>query len=221
MFGEVLMATIDLKKNQIKGYPLHSAKGTVVSTTVSVRIHTRLKSQVSLIIGGGRSGKSSYAQDYALSVCEGTESRAYIATAEPIDEEMKARIAAHQKDRGDRFITIEEPIDLAKAIKDLPPSVEVCVVDCLTVWLGNLLHHEGIPSKRFAQMDELYEVLRHPPCDILLVTNETGLGLIPADAESRSFRDLAGWMNQDLAQIAGNVILLVAGLPLALKGEVL
>lgn len=215
------MATIDLKKNQIKGYPLHSTKGTVVSTTGSVRIHTRLKSQVSLIIGGGRSGKSSYAQDYALSVCEGTESRAYIATAEPIDEEMKARIAAHQKDRGDRFITIEEPLELAKAIKDLPPSVEVCVVDCLTVWLGNLLHHEGIPSKRFAQMDELYEVLRHPPCDILLVTNETGLGLIPADEESRSFRDLAGWMNQDIAQIARNVILLVAGLPLALKGEVL
>ncbi len=215
------MATIDLKKNQIKGYPLHAAKGTIVSTTGSVRIHTRLKSQVSLIIGGGRSGKSSYAQDYALSVCEGTESRAYIATAEPIDEEMKARIAAHQQDRGDRFITIEEPIDLAKAIKELPPSVEVCVVDCLTVWLGNLLHHEGIPSKRFSQMDELYEVLRHPPCDILLVTNETGLGLIPADAESRSFRDLSGWMNQDLAQIARNVILLVAGLPLALKGEVL
>ena len=221
MFGEVLMATIDLKKNQIKGYPLHAAKGTIVSTTGSVRIHTRLKSQVSLIIGGGRSGKSSYAQDYALSVCEGTESRAYIATAEPIDEEMKARIAAHQQDRGDRFITIEEPIDLAKAIKELPPSVEVCVVDCLTVWLGNLLHHEGIPSKRFSQMDELYEVLRHPPCDILLVTNETGLGLIPADAEIRSFRDLSGWMNQDLAQIARNVILLVAGLPLALKGEVL
>jgi adenosylcobinamide kinase/adenosylcobinamide-phosphate guanylyltransferase len=215
------MATIDLKKNQIKGYPLQNAKGTIVSTTGSIRIHTRLKSQVSLIIGGGRSGKSSYAQDYALSVCEGTESRAYIATAEPIDEEMKARIAAHQKDRGDRFITIEEPIDLAKAIKELPSSVEVCVVDCLTVWLGNLLHHEGIPSKRFVQMDELYEVLRHPPCDILLVTNETGLGLIPADAESRSFRDLAGWMNQDLAQIARNVILLVAGLPLALKGEVL
>lgn len=215
------MATIDLKKNQIKGYPLHAGKGTIVSTAGSIKIHTRIKSRVSLIIGGGRSGKSSYAQDYALSVCEGTESRAYIATAEPIDEEMKQRIAAHQKDRGDRFITIEEPLDLAKAIKDLPPSVEVCVIDCLTVWLGNLLHHSGVPSKRFEQMDALYEVLHHPPCEILLVTNETGLGLIPADAESRAFRDLAGWMNQDIAEIAQNVILLVAGLPLALKGFVL
>lgn len=215
------MATIDLKSNQIKGYPLHSGKGTLVSTTSSVKIRTRLKSQVSLIIGGGRSGKSSYSQDYALGICEGTQSRAYIATAEPIDEEMKKRIEAHQKDRADRFITIEESLDLAKAVKDLPPSVEVCVIDCLTVWLGNLLHHYGVPSKRFEQMDALYAVLRDPPCEILLVTNETGLGLIPADAESRAFRDLAGWMNQDIAQIAQNVILLVAGLPLALKGSVL
>lgn len=179
------------------------------------------KNTVSLIIGGGRSGKSSFAQDYAIRCCQRTEERAYIATAEPIDEEMKARIAAHQRDRENRFITIEEPLDLAKAISDLPPSVEVCVVDCLTVWLGNLLYHKGIPKRHFHQMDDLYEVLKHPACDILLVTNETGLGLIPADAESRAFRDLAGWMNQDLAKIADNVILLVAGLPLALKGSVL
>ncbi len=215
------MATIDVKKNQLKGYPLHSQKGTVVSTAGSMKIHTKIKSSVSLIIGGGRSGKSSYAQDYALGVCDGTQARAYVATAEPIDEEMKERIAAHQKDRADRFITIEEPLELAKAIQDLPPSVEVCIVDCLTVWLGNLLHHRGIPEKRFLELDALYEVLRVPPCEILLITNETGLGLIPADAESRAFRDQSGWMNQDLAEIAENVILMVAGLPLALKGKVL
>ena len=215
------MSTIDLKKMSLRGYQVKEAKGTLVSTTNAVRIHTRLKCQISMIIGGGRSGKSSYAQDYALSVSEGTQSRAYIATAEPIDEEMKARIAAHQKDRAERFITIEEPIDLVSAIKDLPPSVEVCVVDCLTVWLGNLLFHEGIPSQRFPQMDELLSILKNPPCDMLLVTNETGLGLIPPDAESRAFRDLAGWMNQDLAEISNNVILMVAGIPLAIKGKVL
>ncbi|NCC66249.1 MAG: adenosylcobinamide kinase/adenosylcobinamide phosphate guanyltransferase, partial [Spirochaetia bacterium] len=91
----------------------------------------------------------------------------------------------------------------------------------LTVWLGNLLHHQGLVDKRYKQMDDLYEVLKNPQCDLLLITNETGLGLIPADAESRAFRDLAGWMNQDLASLAQNVILLVAGLPWALKGEVL
>jgi adenosylcobinamide kinase/adenosylcobinamide-phosphate guanylyltransferase len=215
------MATIDSKNILIKGYPLRKSRATVVSTAGSMKIHTRLEGRVSLIIGGGRSGKSSYAQDYALQISEGTQSRAYIATAEAIDEEMKARIAAHQKDRADRFITIEEPMDLARAIKDLPPSVEVCIIDCLTVWLGNLLHHQGIVDKRYKQMDELYEVLRNPQCELLLITNETGLGLIPADAESRAFRDVAGWMNQDLASLAQNVILLVAGIPLALKGDLL
>ena len=215
------MATIDSKNILIKGYPLRKNRATVVSTAGSMKIHTRLEGRVSLIIGGGRSGNSSYAQDYALQISEGTQSRAYIATAEAIDEEMKARIAAHQKDRADRFITIEEPMDLARAIKDLPPSVEVCIIDCLTVWLGNLLHHQGIVDKRYKQMDELYEVLRNPQCELLLITNETGLGLIPADAESRAFRDVAGWMNQDLASLAQNVILLVAGIPLALKGDLL
>ncbi len=215
------MATIDLKRLTIQGYPLRPAKGTVVSTTGGVQIHTRLKSQVSLIIGGGRSGKSSYAQDYALGVCDTAQARAYIATAEPLDDEMRKRILAHQRERSDRFLTIEEPLDLAKAIRTLPSSVEVCVVDCLTVWLGNLLYHKGIPAKTFPELDELYAVLKDPPCEILLVTNETGLGLIPSDPESRAFRDLAGWMNQELAQISRNVILLVAGLPLALKGSIL
>lgn len=212
------MATIDLKRAQTHASPLGETKGSISSTTSGVRIQTRLKSQTSLIIGGGRSGKSSYAQDYALSVSEGTSSRAYIATAEPIDREMKERIAAHQKDRADRFITIEEPLDLAQAIGQLPPSVQVCVVDCLTVWLGNLLFHKKDTA---AEIRKLITILKDPPCDILLVTNETGLGIIPSDAESRAFRDIAGWMNQDIASVSKNVILLVAGLPLALKGEVL
>ncbi len=212
------MATINVKKAKSRISPVGETKGSVSSTTSGVRIRTRLKSQTSLIIGGGRSGKSSYAQDYALNVSEGTSSRAYIATAEPIDREMKERIAAHQKDRADRFITIEEPLDLAQALLDLPQSVEVCIVDCLTVWLGNLLYHKRDTAK---EIKALMAVLKDPPCDILLVTNETGLGIIPADAESRAFRDIAGWMNQDIASISRNVILLVAGLPLALKGVIL
>jgi adenosylcobinamide kinase/adenosylcobinamide-phosphate guanylyltransferase len=179
------------------------------------------KKQVSLVIGGGRSGKSSYAQDYALSICDGTESRAYIATAEAIDEEMQQRIAAHRADRADRFITVEEPLEIARAISSLSPTVEVVVVDCLTVWLGNLLFHKGVPERRFPQLEELLALLRNPPFDIVLVTNETGLGIIPADAESRRFRDLAGWMNQDVAAVARNVVLMVAGIPVAIKGKVL
>lgn len=212
------MATIDLKSATTHVSANRKTKGSVTSTTSGVRIHTRLKNQTSLIIGGGRSGKSTFAQDYALNVVDGTASRAYIATAEPIDREMKERIANHQKDRADRFITIEEPLNLVQAISDLPPSVEVCVVDCLTVWLGNLLHYEKDAS---TEIRNLISVLKNPPCDLLLVTNETGLGIIPGDAESRAFRDIAGWMNQDIAAVSKNVILLVAGLPLALKGEIL
>ncbi|MGE4584374.1 MAG: bifunctional adenosylcobinamide kinase/adenosylcobinamide-phosphate guanylyltransferase [Sphaerochaeta sp.] len=182
---------------------------------------TGIKPRVSLIIGGGRSGKSSYAQQYALGIVDAQQKRAYIATAEPMDEEMKARIKAHQDDRAGRFLTREEPLQLAQAIEALPASVEVCVIDCLTVWLGNLFYHAGIPNGRFAEQSALYAVLEHPPCELLLVTNETGLGLIPADAQSRAFRDVAGWMNQDIARIADTVILLVAGLPLALKGSLL
>jgi adenosylcobinamide kinase/adenosylcobinamide-phosphate guanylyltransferase len=215
------MPTIDFKDMQDRGKQKKKSASSVVSTTSNVWIRTKLKKQVSLVIGGGRSGKSSYAQDYALSVCDGTSSRAYIATAEAIDEEMKKRIAAHQADRADRFITVEEPLEIARAIASLPSSVEVVVVDCLTVWMGNLLYHKGLQEGRYPQMEELLALLKTPPFDIVLVTNETGLGLIPADPESRKFRDLAGWMNQDIAALAKNVILLVAGIPVAIKGVVL
>ncbi|AEV28958.1 adenosyl cobinamide kinase/adenosyl cobinamide phosphate guanylyltransferase [Sphaerochaeta pleomorpha str. Grapes] len=215
------MPTIDFKDMQERGKQKRKGPASVVSTTGNIWIRTKLKKQVSLVIGGGRSGKSSFAQDYALNVCDGTSSRAFIATAEAIDEEMQARIAAHQADRGDRFITVEEPLEIARAIASLPPSVEVVVVDCLTVWMGNLMYHKGIVEGRYPQMDELLTLLKKPPFDIVLVTNETGLGIIPADAESRRFRDLAGWMNQDIAAIAKNVILMVAGIPLAIKGVVI
>jgi adenosylcobinamide kinase/adenosylcobinamide-phosphate guanylyltransferase len=215
------MPTIDFKDMQERGKQKKKPNASVVSTTGNIWIRTKLKKQVTLVIGGGRSGKSSYAQDYALNMCDGTDSRAYIATAEAIDEEMQARIAAHQADRADRFITVEEPLEIARAIASLPSSVEVVVVDCLTVWMGNLLFHKGISERRFPQMDELLALLKDPPFDIVLVTNETGLGIIPADAESRKFRDLSGWMNQDIAAIANNVIVLIAGIPVAIKGVVL
>lgn len=214
------MPTIDLEDMQER-MQRKKPSSAMVSTTGNMWVRTKLKKQVSLVIGGGRSGKSSYAQDYALSVCDGTSSRAYIATAEAIDEEMQARIAAHQADRADRFITVEEPLEIARAIASLPPSVEVVVVDCLTVWLGNLLYHKGDPEGRFPQLEELLALLKNPPFDIVLVTNETGLGIIPADAESRRFRDLSGWMNQDVAAVAKNVVLMVAGIPVAIKGAVL
>lgn len=97
----------------------------------------------------------------------------------------------------------------------LSSDVSVCLIDCLTVWLGNLMHYE---KNLEAYLEDLYRMVDAPPCELVLVTNETGLGIIPADSMSRAFRDRAGWMNQRLATLADRVILLVAGIPLALKG---
>ncbi len=165
------------------------------------------------MIGGGRSGKSSWAEAYAQGV-EGK--RIYLATAEAFDSEMEERIKLHQERRSDLFTTIEEPLELGTRIANLDEDTTLCLVDCLTVWLGNLLHYE---KEIETYLEELYSVLANPPCEVVLVTNELGLGLIPPTALGRIFRDQAGWMNQRLAQLADRVILLVAGLPLAIKGE--
>ena len=171
------------------------------------------KNQVTFVLGGGRSGKSRYALEYANTFT----SKAFVATAEAFDSEMEERIQRHQKERDPGFITIEEPLDLAKAIKAIPESIEIILIDCLTVWLGNLMYHKGIQNEPYLEVKELVEILKNPPCEIILVSNETGLGIIPGDPVSRAFRDHAGWLNQDIAGIADRVVFMVSGLPLMLK----
>ncbi len=172
---------------------------------------------VTLVIGGARSGKSTYAEKLAKTYQGG---RCYIATAEPFDDEMKARIARHRRDRADAFATtIEQPLELSDALLQIPASTAVALIDCVTVWLGNLLFHRGIQSEPYAEVKTFLKVLREAPCDVIIVTNETGQGIVPGDAESRAFRDHAGWLNQDLAAIADVVVWMVAGIPVVIKGE--
>ncbi|MFA6845065.1 MAG: bifunctional adenosylcobinamide kinase/adenosylcobinamide-phosphate guanylyltransferase [Sphaerochaetaceae bacterium] len=211
------MATMDIKRIGITHRSVKPSVNTVQSATSGEHIRSKSKSKVSLVIGGERSGKSTYAQDYALEFTEEKESRYFIATAQAMDDEMKARIAAHQESRKGRFITIEEPIELGRALTGLPPSCEVCVVDCLTVWLGNLMYHKKLDGR----LEALLEALRNPSCDIVLVTNETGLGVIPADKESREYVDIAGRLNQEVASLASNVIVMICGIPTAIKGRLL
>jgi adenosylcobinamide kinase / adenosylcobinamide-phosphate guanylyltransferase len=173
-------------------------------------------SRVTLVIGGARSGKSTYAENLAKTY---QGERCYIATAEPFDEEMNARIARHKRDRGDAFgTTIEEPLDLAGALRQIPTGIAVVLIDCVTVWMGNLLFHRGIQSEPYPEVRAFIEVLHAAPCDVIVVTNETGLGIVPGDAESRAFRDHAGWLNQDLAATADVVVWMVAGIPVVIKG---
>lgn len=172
---------------------------------------------VTLVTGGARSGKSQHALELAGRFAH----RAFIATAEPFDPEMRERIARHRRER-DGFATLEEPVDLAGALSRLPAGTEVAVVDCLTVWLGNLAWRrepEPPPTDPEAvdEVRALLEALKSPPCELILVTNELGLGITPENAMARAFRDLAGRLNQQVAARAERVVLLVSGIPWTLK----
>ena len=171
--------------------------------------------KITLFTGGSRSGKSRHAMNAALKY----HKRAFIATAPVCDEEMEQRIAAHRAERGDRFTTIEEPTDIAAAIASVPPETEVILLDCLTVWAGNLMHkHNSSEVSSLPELEALFNLLSNPPLDIILVTNEVGSGIIPANVMARQFRDLAGTINQKVAEKADTVILCVSGIPLTIKG---
>lgn len=170
--------------------------------------------KVTLITGGARSGKSRY----ALELASGAPNPVFVATASVMDKEMELRVAKHQEERMGRFVTLEEQSDLAGVFGRLPVGTGVVLVDCLTLWLNNLIYFNG-ERPQYAEVAALLEVLEAPPCPVILVTNELGLGIVPDNPLARFFRDLAGWVNQAVAARADLAVLMVSGLPLALKGR--
>jgi len=172
------------------------------------------KHKVILIIGGTRSGKSGF----ALRLAEHRWPRPlYLATAEIGDAEMAQRVELHRQARGPRWLSVEEPLDVASVIRDPPSACDGILVDCVTIWASNALLKEGAEGLD-KRRTELIGALQVPACGVILVTNEVGMGIVPESALGRQFRDLAGWINQDLAAAADTVVLVVAGLPLMLKG---
>ncbi len=175
---------------------------------------------VTLLTGGARSGKSRHALDLAE---RHAAPRGFLATAEPFDDEMRVRIGAHQRERGDDYVTVEAPVDLAPEVTRAVAKHGLCVVvvDCLTVWLSNLMHHRNVQdaSTPLPEVDALLALLRRPPCDLILVTNELGMGIVPENPLARAFRDRAGWLNQEVARLADEVVLLVSGQPLTVKSQ--
>lgn len=167
---------------------------------------------LSLITGGARSGKSRR----ALELTQGFAKVAFLATSERLDAEMNQRIERHQAERGERFVTLEEPLDLARALEQIPNACEAVLVDCLTLWANNLIYHLG-EREDYAQIDRFFAALEDCPLPVILVTNEVGWGIVPADPQSRFFRDLAGRINQRAAAQADHAELVVSGLPLVLK----
>lgn len=169
--------------------------------------------QVILLTGGARSGKSRYALELATPY----RKKAYVATAEPVDEEMRQRIARHRQERPASFLTIEAPFELGEAIRSLPGDIEVAVVDCLTVWLGNLMHRRGTEDAEFPEIETFLAAIQSVACDLIIVTNEVGMGIVPHNRMAREFRDLSGELNRKMAHIADQVILVVSGIPVQIK----
>lgn len=162
-----------------------------------------------LVTGGARSGKSRIAEARALRL---GATVTYIATAQPLDPEMEARIATHRDRRGAEWTTVDAPLDLVAAIDG---SDGVRLVDCLTLWLSNLmLDGRDLPAETAGLLASLSRA-RTP---VVLVTNEVGAGIVPDNALARAFRDAAGILNQQVAEVADEVILVACGLPLTLKG---
>jgi adenosylcobinamide kinase / adenosylcobinamide-phosphate guanylyltransferase len=167
---------------------------------------------ITLVLGGARSGKSRYAEKLVEGVAlSGT----YCATAEARDTEMAERIAAHRARRGPFWRTIERPLALATAIAAEAASARPILVDCLTLWLSNLLLAGRNPDE---EAGTLCRELREAAGPIVLVSNEVGMGIVPQTPLGRSFRDASGWLNQEVAATADRVVFVAAGLPLVLKG---
>lgn len=172
---------------------------------------------LTLVIGGARSGKTRFAQSLS-----GNSPRvAYLATCQPEDDEMEARVDRHRKSRPAQWRTIEERLDIAEAVERLSHECEFILLDCLTLWLSNLCwtHRDAPEAELESAMKRDIARVAHASkqTHLVAITNELGCGLVPESAVGRRFRDLQGWMNQDVACAADQVYHLVAGIPSLIK----
>jgi adenosylcobinamide kinase/adenosylcobinamide-phosphate guanylyltransferase len=177
----------------------------------------RDRKTVTLVLGGVRSGKSRWAQEFASKF----DRVAYVATAQARDAEMREKIRRHREDRPKHWQTLEEPLELARILMDSAVEFDILLVDCLTVYVANLLEAAEANSESLGhRIESFVETLRKAPVSFVLVSNEVGSGVVPPYPAGRKYRDALGELNQRVAAIADNVVLMVAGLPLALKGNI-
>jgi len=174
-----------------------------------------MKYKIQFILGGCRSGKSRYALDYANTHWHSPKS--FIATCEPLDNEMQSRIDNHQKERGPDWHTIECPIDISRAITDEAKSSKGILLDCVTLWISNLLCKAMDEASIKQSIVLLVKTLESINCPICIVSNEVGMGIVPENAMARQYRDLVGFANQQIAAAADQVVLMVAGIPRMVK----
>ncbi|MDO8430873.1 MAG: bifunctional adenosylcobinamide kinase/adenosylcobinamide-phosphate guanylyltransferase [Candidatus Binatus sp.] len=169
--------------------------------------------RITLLTGGARSGKSTH----ALKLANSYRRKFFIATGEALDEEMTARIAFHRETRPPDFQTIEEPANVARSIEAIEGRADVVVIDCLTLWISNLMHTHNDDEPLLAEADALAAALARASFASIVVTDEVGMGIVPMHPMERRYRDLLGWTNQKIAGIADEVLLMVAGYPIRVK----
>ncbi len=181
-----------------------------------------MSSKIIFIIGGARSGKSSFALKEASTILG---KKAYIATAEALDSEMKVRIERHKKDRGNNWDTYEEPLKIAEIFREIKDKYNVIVIDCLTLWLSNLVSRNSdiiYEIEKFInalRITPAYRTGRHYALRIYIVSNEVGMGIVPDNEMAREFRDVTGVLNQKIAEIADEVYIVTAGIPVKIKSS--
>jgi adenosylcobinamide kinase/adenosylcobinamide-phosphate guanylyltransferase len=172
---------------------------------------------LTLVLGGARSGKSRFAQ----SLCEAGDRVVFVATARLDDDEMRARAAHHQQARPQHWHTIEEPLAIARVVENSAADYDFVLLDCLTIWLSNLCWEHRDQSTevlRAAAAEEVAGLIAGgSAANLVIVSNEVGYGLVPESPVGRLFRDLQGWMNQDMACAANFVYQVVAGIPIPIK----
>lgn len=170
-----------------------------------------------LIMGGCRSGKSGHA--LCLANARSGGKNLFVATCAPQDDEMTARVKRHQIERGDRWQTIEAPLDPVAALHDHGPGADILVIDCLTLWVSNLMMTGLDDEQIIDNISGLCDSLRETPCSVILVSNEVGTGIVPENALARRYRDLTGWCNQRVAAACESVIWMVAGIAVPIKPQ--
>ena len=184
-----------------------------------------MKGKCILILGGVRSGKSQFAQEMASRMGEGV---LFVATGEPLDEEMRQRIEEHRRMRPSNWRTVEAPLRVGRRIGEEIGSAEVVILDCLTLLVSNVIGQCGDPEqvdaglvseKLAVEIEELAACIEKVEASFILVSNEVGMGLVPDNRLGRLYRDCLGKANRELAQRAGSVYLMVAGIPMVVKGD--
>jgi len=167
------------------------------------------------VIGGCRSGKSRHAQELAEALPG--HRKLFLATCVPQDTEMRDRVRKHQEDRGDRWSALEVPVNVADAVCEQSPQFDIILLDCLTLWMSNLLMETRDEQAIQFKIKALTDALDQAACPVIVVSNEVGAGIVPENGLARQYRDLVGFANQQVAACADRVIWTVAGIPVPIK----